>query len=67
MHSDKNRGARTEPWRGVRVKEKAKEKKLTNQSKKDQEDQEGSQEKMVSWNPGGYRALGRRELSEMST
>lgn len=34
MHSDKNRGARTEPWRGVRVKEKAKEKKPTTSPKK---------------------------------
>lgn len=30
MHSEKNRGARTEPCRGVRVKEKAKDKKPAN-------------------------------------
>lgn len=53
MHSDKNRGARTELWRGIRVNKKAEEKKPTNQSKKDQEGQEGCQEKMVSWNPRG--------------
>lgn len=34
MHGEKNRGANTEPWRGVRVKEKAKGKNACNQSKK---------------------------------
>lgn len=64
MHSEKNRGGKTELRRRVRVKDKAKEKKSTDWSKKNQEEQKGSLEKMVSWNQRGQRALERRKFRE---
>lgn len=54
MHSDKNREARPEPWRGISV-----EKKPTNKPKKDQKDPEGNQEKNGVMDPKRVESFGK--------